>query len=290
MPSHKCVYISAESDSSTTISGLPSVLALFKSSSEILSNVSQVSLRIAAAFHALHLSKPDVERIIGTSPLLFGKALKKNGRIISTGSGTPFAADTLSALLPLVVDDILQNPLYWTKTLQALIISLGKAADVTLTAFGPTNVTKSLRRTLESSGIKVTETREVEIPLVDGDVIGDSDDIAIIGMSCRLPGSDSLEEFWEVLEQGRDLHTKVTAHSWFNKKEKCTDKLTMAAYNRFQKTASMSIPIVIQLVLRKIRWRLRLDVSSIDPGFSMPGSSICPPEKQRRLTQPIALF
>lgn len=115
MPSHKRVYISAESDSSTTISGPPSVLALFKSSSEILSNVSQVSLRIAAAFHALHLSKPDVERIIGTSPLLVGKALKKNARIISTGSGTPFAADTLSALLPLVVDDILQNPLYWTK-------------------------------------------------------------------------------------------------------------------------------------------------------------------------------
>lgn len=213
MPSHKRVYISAESDSSTTISGPPSVLELFKSSSEILSNVSQVSLRIAAAFHALHLSKPDVELIIGTSPLFVGKALKNNARIISTGSCVRFAADTLSALLPLVVDDILQNPLYWTKTLQALVIGFGKAADVTLTAFGPTNVTKSLRRTLESSGIEVTETREVEIPAVDGHGIEDSDDIAIIGMSCRLPGSDSLEEFWDVLEQGRDLHTKVTEHS-----------------------------------------------------------------------------
>lgn len=213
MPSHKRIYISAESDSSTTISGPPSVLALFKSSSETLSNVSKVSLRIAAAFHALHLSKPDVKRIIGTSPLLVGKTLKKNARIISTGSGVRFAADTLSVLLPLVVDDILQNPLYWTKTLQVLITSLGKAADVTLTAFGPTNVTKSLRRTLESSGIEVTETKEVETPSVGGHVVGESDDIAIIGMSCRLPGSDSLEEFWDVLEQGRDLHTIVTAHS-----------------------------------------------------------------------------
>lgn len=213
MPSYKRIYISAESDSSTTISGPPSVLALFTSSSETLSNVPKVSLRIAAAFHAIHLRKPDVERIIGTSPLLVGKTLKMNARIISTSSGVRFAADTLSALLPLVVDDILQNPLYWTKTLQSLITSLGKAADVALTAFGPTNVTKSLRRTLESSGIELTETKDIETPSVCGHVVGESDDIAIIGMSCRLPGSDNLEEFWDVLEQGRDLHTTVTAHS-----------------------------------------------------------------------------
>lgn len=212
MPSHKRIYISAESDSSTTISGPPSVLALFTSSSETLPNISKVSLRIAAAFHALHLSKPDVQRIIGKSTLLVGKALKKNATIISTGSGVRFAADSLGDLLPLVVDDILQNPLYWTKTLQALITSLGKSAQVALTAFGPTNVTKSLRRTLESSGVEVTETKEVEVPqVVDGHILGESDDIAVVGMSCRLPGSDSLEEFWEVLEQGRDLHTKVIA-------------------------------------------------------------------------------
>lgn len=212
MPSHKRIYISAESDSSTTISGPPSVLALFTSSSETLPNISKVSLRIAAAFHALHLSKPDVQRIIGKSTLLVGKTLKKNATIISTGSGVRFAADSLGDLLPLVVDDILQNPLYWTKTLQALITSLGKSAQVILTAFGPTNVTKSLRRTLESSGVEVTETMEIEVPLVvDGHILGESDDIAVVGMSCRLPGSDSLEEFWEVLEQGRDLHTKVIA-------------------------------------------------------------------------------
>lgn len=212
MPSHKRIYISAESDSSTTISGPPSVLALFTSSSETLPNISKVSLRIAAAFHALHLSKPDVQRIIGKSTLLVGKTLKKNATIISTGSGVRFAVDSLGDLLPLVVDDILQNPLYWTKTLQALITSLDKSAQVTLTAFGPTNVTKSLRRTLESSGVEVTETKEVEVPLVvDGHILGESDDIAVVGMSCRLPGSDSLEEFWEVLEQGRDLHTKVIA-------------------------------------------------------------------------------
>lgn len=151
-----------------------------------------------------------MQRIIGTSSLLVGKALKKNAMIISTGSGARFAAESLGDLLPLVVDDILQNPLYWTKTVQALITSLGKSAQVTLTAFGPTNITKSLRRTLESSGVEVTETKEVEIPLMmDGQVVGESDDIAIIGMSCRLPGSDGLEEFWEVLEQGRDLHTRV---------------------------------------------------------------------------------
>ncbi|KAI3318102.1 ketoacyl-synt-domain-containing protein [Xylariaceae sp. AK1471] len=39
----------------------------------------------------------------------------------------------------------------------------------------------------------------------------DPRDIAIIGMGIRLPGSETLEEFWSVLEDGRDLHERVPA-------------------------------------------------------------------------------
>ncbi|WP_055550579.1 non-ribosomal peptide synthetase, partial [Streptomyces kanamyceticus] len=39
-------------------------------------------------------------------------------------------------------------------------------------------------------------------------------DIAIVGMAGRLPGSADLTEFWENLEQGRDLVTEIPADRW----------------------------------------------------------------------------
>jgi len=127
---------------------------------------------------------------------------------MSTGSGKPFVANSLRALLYQVIDDVLENPLYWTKTVQNVISSLD-TAELSLTSFGPTNVVKSLRRTLEAAGVKVTETGEVT-PTVPINMRGGSGHIAIVGMSGRFPGGADLEEFWkEVLEKGRDMHSKV---------------------------------------------------------------------------------
>ncbi|MCR9062120.1 MAG: polyketide synthase, partial [Rhodobacteraceae bacterium] len=38
--------------------------------------------------------------------------------------------------------------------------------------------------------------------------------LAIIGMSARLPGADSLEEIWEILAEGRDVTSEVGADRW----------------------------------------------------------------------------
>jgi acyl transferase domain-containing protein len=31
----------------------------------------------------------------------------------------------------------------------------------------------------------------------------------VIGMAVRLPGANDLQALWDVLEKGRDMHTKV---------------------------------------------------------------------------------
>ena len=195
---------------STTISGPPSTLALLFSSSDVLSNASKVGLPISAAFHARHLGEPDVDKIIGQSSI-HDIGLTKNTQIISTGSGAPFVAGTLRELLQQIIVDALQNPLYWTTTVQTVASNLSKS-DVTLIAFGPTTVTKSLRRALETKGIKTTEIGEFDLP-TSGTPRGGSGDIAIVGMSGRFPGGDSLEEFWKMLAKGRDLHRKVIEFS-----------------------------------------------------------------------------
>ena len=174
-----------------------------------MSKAVRVKLPIAAAFHARHLGSPDVKKIVGSSSLLEAD-LKENTHVLSTGSGKPFVAYSLIELLHQVIDDVLETPLYWTKTVQNVTSSL-KTTEVTLTSFGPTNVVKSLCRALEAGGVKVKETGETA-PVIPQNVRAGSGKIAVVGMSGRFPGGTDLEEFWrEVLEKGRDMHSKVSS-------------------------------------------------------------------------------
>ena len=84
---------------------------------------------------------------------------------------------------------------------------VGKA-DIKLTTIGPTNVTKSLCRTLEAANIKVAES--AEIITSQPRVCSESGAVAIVGMSGRFPGGADLKEFWDTLESGRDTAKKVS--------------------------------------------------------------------------------
>ena len=201
-------YISAEAESSVTLSGPPSTLSRLFSSHPTFSKVSKVTLPISAAFHARHLRLPEMDRIIAPS-LLHDRGLKPNAHVRSTHSGSPFAADSLISLLRDAIDDILQHPLYWNKVLQGLVTDVGATSEVMVIDLGPTNVSKSVRRAFDTVDIKVVDDDPAVLP-PHQNLRSGSGDVAIVGMSCRTPGAETLEEFWEVLERGRDLCTKVS--------------------------------------------------------------------------------
>jgi len=231
MPLNKKAYISAEANSSATISGPPSTLELLFSDSAVLSSSRKVKLPIAAAYHARHLGDPDIDRIIGKTPLL-DDFPTKGAQIISTSSGKPIIVNNLRELLHHVIVDILQEPLNWTKVIHAVTSSLSKG-QARLTAVGPTNVTKSLYHALTTAGIKVSETGELQ-PSPATQIREGSGAIAIVGMSGRFPGGETLEEFWKVLEDGLDLHKKVNRISFLYS----VVALIVLAH-RFRKTDSM---------------------------------------------------
>ena len=52
--------------------------------------------------------------------------------------------------------------------------------------------------------------KETSIPPSKGDL----KKIAVIGMACRFPQSNSLESFWDNLQQGRDLISEVPTERW----------------------------------------------------------------------------
>ena len=204
-------YISAEAESSATLSGPPSTLSRLFSSHPTFSKVSKVTLPISAAFHARHLRHPDIDRIIAPS-LLHDQKLKPNVHVRSTHSGSPFAANSFISLLRDAIDDIFQHPLYLYKVLQGINTDLGATSEVTVIDLGPTNASKSVRRAFDTAGIKVVDHDPAPLP-PHQDLRSGSGDVAIVGMSCRTPGAETLEEFWDVLERGRDLCTKVSVLS-----------------------------------------------------------------------------
>src|SRR4051812_38042162 len=44
--------------------------------------------------------------------------------------------------------------------------------------------------------------------------IRDEDSVCIVGMACRFPGAENLQEYWELCWEGVDAITEVPAERW----------------------------------------------------------------------------
>ncbi|KAJ5490412.1 Acyl transferase/acyl hydrolase/lysophospholipase [Penicillium expansum] len=200
-------YISAQSTSSVTISGPPSYTAELLQKEPVFHGRKTIPLPIAAAFHAEHLDPVPWKKISQACSNAPFETFKPNMPLISPSSGLPYAADNLSALLIQVVDDILQQPIILEEAVKG-VASLA-SPSISLLSFGPTSSKKTIMNSLNSTaGIEVDDKSKAafENSMEEPDT---ENAIAIVGMSVRLPGSETLEEFWKVLEQGRDLHEKI---------------------------------------------------------------------------------
>lgn len=171
-----------------------------------LKKARRVKLPITAAFHAPHLGTPDIERIIAPLSNSHEHYLRKDVAILSTRSGEPIAARTLGEALQHIVLDILQEPLSWSKVVQNILSNLA-GQNVVLTSIGPVRAADGLRQKLTSAGINILESDGLE-PLQALQPENRSSDIAIVGYAARLPESETLEDVWKILEDGRDVHKK----------------------------------------------------------------------------------
>ncbi|KAI9824128.1 MAG: hypothetical protein M1819_001083 [Sarea resinae] len=123
--------------------------------------------------------------------------------IISSSSGELYSGTVLSQLLAEIVQDILQEPVLFEAIVNGLSNVLG--TSVNILSFGSVNFVKTIKQMLQSRDVRILEDEEMAkvSTCIDGGAI------AIVGMAARLPGSETLEEFWRVLEDGRDLHEKI---------------------------------------------------------------------------------
>ncbi|TVY20816.1 Conidial pigment polyketide synthase alb1 [Lachnellula arida] len=202
-------YISAIADSTTvTISGMPTILKQLWESSQVLQNAVYVELPIAAAFHTRHMGDIDVEKVIGNGAV-FRKFLTKNATIISPSLAAPYESRDLDQLLRSAIHDIAHKKIDWASTVKSLPKLLG--SQVALTSIGPNNVARKLIKSLGSSSIEVQNNVEPPIPQDHPSVQSSLGDIAVVGMSGRFPGAETLDSFWQLLVDGLDKHQKIPA-------------------------------------------------------------------------------
>lgn len=192
--------------SSVSISGPPSTPKCLESKKPFR-DIS-VKLPIAAAYHAPHLPIPNSDDLLQCAGIQGDRPIRENVTLISTSSGDQYGSRSLHAVLGHIVKDILQNPIMWKESLRKAKHDL-QSQSVRVLGVEPTNLTKALFQQLAQMGIAVREDHQ------PAQKAGHSEheysgSVAVVGMAGRFPGGDNLEEFWETIEKGRDMHTKVS--------------------------------------------------------------------------------
>ncbi|KIH90519.1 hypothetical protein SPBR_00009 [Sporothrix brasiliensis 5110] len=227
------VYISSASSTSSsviTLSGPPSTTAaLFATEPAVFQGTKRIPLPIAAAFHAEHLPPLSAKHILDkvvpkdASSAFLRRSLRPDVTLLAARADRPqYTSTAMADLLADVIHDIFQTPIDLGAAMQSLasLAVTDKTTSVTLVSFGPINSAKAIARCLTAQGITIhteadpssTLPTSTSAPSPSGAAWppppGDNA-IAIVGMASRLPGSETLEEFWQVLEQGRDLHEPI---------------------------------------------------------------------------------
>ena len=112
-----------------------------------------------------------------------------------------------------VLRSILAEQAKWHESLTSLNAQPSASGTPLIVSFGPErSIPPSVSKNLTSRIIHVPDAIQrdfshdtsITSPLRNGD-----NDIAVIGMSCRLPGANDIQEFWDLLLEGKSQHKEV---------------------------------------------------------------------------------
>lgn len=128
----------------------------------------------------------------------------KNGDLISNG-----------LLHEIVLESILLEQCQWAQTVQVSIAHAGIDADGIVPVGADTVMPRSVTK---PSSVPYTKTESITNGVyhkpTNGQVLSTAihhaeSDIAVIGMACRYPDADSLEEFWDLISSGQSSISRL---------------------------------------------------------------------------------
>ncbi|RYC54173.1 hypothetical protein CHU98_g12041, partial [Xylaria longipes] len=227
-PAASKIFISALSTTSVTISGTPSRLKALFRTSDFFRDRKFFSLPVYGGLcHAKHIyNKANVRQVVRTASM---KALDADPHfaprlpVYSTSTGRPFPADGTMGLFECIIEELLTQPIYWDRIIDSVVCqahSLG-VGHYDVHVFRPSVPVHDLTAALEKHVRNLTSSTAEMIPWIHdtiekvpggtGGPRGSAQSkIAIVGMSCRMPGGvTDPESFWKLLESGLDVHRKI---------------------------------------------------------------------------------
>ena len=141
--------------------------------------------------------------------------------IYSTSTGRPFPATNATDLFEQIITEILTQPIIWDKVVQGVIEQARDigASQCQLLVFRLSlpihDLSAALQKTpdFEASKDELIAWIHDKATIDEGGSRGPlQSKIAIVGMSCRMPGgATDTEKFWELLESGLDVHREIPA-------------------------------------------------------------------------------
>ncbi|KAF2429264.1 putative polyketide synthase [Tothia fuscella] len=218
------IFISAISRTSVTVSGPPARLKALFNKSEFFRAARCISLPVYGGLcHAPHIyGQQDVQSIIQgkdlntvrthTSPVV---------PIYSTSTGKPYPAKNSTQLFECVISELLTQTIYWDHVINSVVdrAQCTDTTNMTLHCFGNSIPLNDLSSALKSSMseldvlINNLMTWISKVAPRDTTPRGTAQSkLAIVGMSCRLPGgATNTDKFWELLEDGLDVSRRIPA-------------------------------------------------------------------------------
>ena len=106
------------------------------------------------------------------------------------------AVITAGPLHDIAIDAILSRRAHWYQTVKTTVDGLSDAQSVDFVAFGKKESIIPRTLALRNRGFDQT-------PAIPNDIPPPAEEIAIVGMACRFPEADSVDEFWELVTAGR---------------------------------------------------------------------------------------
>lgn len=187
-----------------TIVGPPSILQLIVKECPAIRSLPKNELNIHALQHTVVTSRADLDYIVGDSTLL-SRPLSLTFTL--WGMDDPRAHyTTWGDMLRAICSQALSRPLDITHVVDQLSSKLRSFPQLDVKSIGPcshlsylTNVLKSAGRTVSVADDHPPSTPPKQLP----------GRIAIVGMAGRGPGSDNVEEFWNVIMSKLDLCEEI---------------------------------------------------------------------------------
>lgn len=207
-------YIGQVLPGGVVVFGPPSSLDTLAQRLDLTSAMKSADQLCRCPMYGSHLPPINIEEIIGASAVFDLYHLQRPLYSAHHSSG-PLPASPLAEVLRRVVFEIAHRPMHVEDTVRVIAAAVG-ASDKpkpVLTTIGSTGYASIVQDILQKHGQTVTLGQFPPCPTPFGSS-RDSippDSIAVVGMSGRFPESDTLDEFWSLLETGKTTHQEIPA-------------------------------------------------------------------------------